>query len=123
MKIGKTFTFAAAHQLPNEDCYGACSNMHGHTYTLKVIIEGRVNEKGWVMNFKDLKRIVQKYVDQYDHTLLNDHFEVSTAELMGIEMFKNINKDLIMHEVKLDSLTLWETPTSFITVTDEDLCS
>ena len=54
MIIGKHFEFEAAHSLPNEDIYGVCKNIHGHTYKLIIEIEGTVNNKGWLINCKDI---------------------------------------------------------------------
>lgn len=111
--IGKTFEFEAAHQLPDEECYGQCSKLHGHTYKLLVEVEGLINDKGWVMNFKDLKAIVkQQVLDKYDHQNLNQFFLVSTAENMVKEMAKKL-KDELPDGITLYSLTLWETSTSY----------
>ena len=93
MKITKIIEFSAAHQLPNEECYGKCSNVHGHTYRLEVTVEGEITNKGWVMNFKDLKKIMMELIDRYDHSFLNDRAEfknLTTAEVMVQYIFKYI---------------------------------
>ena len=41
MKIGKTYSFEAAHHLPNHN--GKCKNPHGHSYRLEVEVEGGLN--------------------------------------------------------------------------------
>lgn len=113
--ICKTFNFEAAHQLPDEKCYGKCSRLHGHSYKLEVKLTGEKNGKGWVVNFSDIKVIVKEYLDDLDHTLLNETFEVPTAEnMIGV-----ITMDLAALLQTLDesgnfkSITcrLWETPT------------
>ena len=38
MKIGKTFTFEAAHRLQRHD--GKCHKLHGHSYRVDITIEG-----------------------------------------------------------------------------------
>lgn len=61
MKIGRKFTLEAAHQLPDdEEVYGACTRPHGHSYKLEVTVEGPVDKHGWVINFRDLKRVVRE---------------------------------------------------------------
>jgi len=113
MIIGKMFEFEAAHQLPDEECYGQCSELHGHTYKLLVEVQGGINDKGWVMNFKDLKAIVkEQIIDKLDHSFLNKYFKISTAEIMVIEM-ANLLHSALPKEVGLYSLTLWETSTSY----------
>jgi len=117
MIIAKTFEFEAAHKLPEEECYGACSNLHGHTYKLTVEISGKVNDKGWVMNFKELKQIVKEVVlDKYDHSNLNDFFAVPTAENMLLRIGLDIH-DKLPFTIKVHSITLWETSTSYAKIT------
>jgi 6-pyruvoyl-tetrahydropterin synthase len=41
--ICRTFTFEAAHHLPNYK--GKCSRPHGHGFKLEVEVSGRINEK------------------------------------------------------------------------------
>src|SRR3990167_4811953 len=81
MIIAKQFEFEAAYQLPNEECYGACRNLHGHTYKLIIEVEGEIQKEGWVMNFKDLKKEVQdKVINILDHSNINNILQLSTAE-------------------------------------------
>jgi 6-pyruvoyltetrahydropterin/6-carboxytetrahydropterin synthase len=80
MIIKYSFYIDAAHFLPNY--VGKCKQMHGHTYTLEVSVEGIINpDTGMVMDFHQLKYIVQsKAVDVLDHRCLNDIIENPTAE-------------------------------------------
>ncbi len=75
IRITREFTFEMAHALWNYD--GACKNIHGHSYKLFVTISGypildEENSKfGMVMDFKELKTIVNKHVvDLLDHSLV-----------------------------------------------------
>lgn len=114
MIIGKTFTFEAAHQLPNDECYGACRNLHGHSYKMFVEVKGDITEFGWVMNFKELKRIVnEQVISKYDHQFLNDFFLIPTAENIVQKIFRDISKNLPNH-IELEKITLYETETSSI---------
>jgi len=114
MKISKTMTFEACHKLPDEECYGACRNLHGHSYVVEVIIEGSVNEKGWVMNFKDLKAVMKKCIyNKYDHSDLNAYFEIPTAELMVNHILNELADELNDYELEAITLRLWETANSY----------
>ena len=114
MIIGKTFYFDAAHQLPDEKCYGKCSNLHGHTYQLIVEIEGDVNKEGWVMNFKDLKNIIQeRVINILDHSLINKVINIPTAENMVLWIKEQIEESIKKHNCKISMLKLYETPTSY----------
>lgn len=83
--ISKTFTFEAAHQLPNHD--GLCKNLHGHSYvgvievTLGELIDYGAKE-GMVMDYGDLKSLIEPLREQYlDHHYLNETLPVvPTAE-------------------------------------------
>lgn len=75
VRVTKEFSFEMAHALWNYD--GACKNIHGHSYRLFVTIKGEpiTDENhvkfGMVMDFKDLKSIVNKHVvDVLDHSLV-----------------------------------------------------
>ena len=69
---GKTH-FSAAHRLDNpardegwnRRVFDKCANPHGHghTYILEVTIEGEIqDETGWILDFKDVKRLVDERV-------------------------------------------------------------
>jgi 6-pyruvoyltetrahydropterin/6-carboxytetrahydropterin synthase len=75
MKVALTSVhhFAAAHRLHNDArdaewnrrVFDKCNNDHGHghTYGLEVTVEGEIDpETGYVMDFKELKRIVEERV-------------------------------------------------------------
>jgi len=122
--IGKHFEFEASHQLPSEECYGACQNMHGHTYKGVVEISGNLNDKGWLVNFKDLKAIINDViVDICDHNHLNNVFPkdvITTAENM-VSVFAPLLREAIAEKllvqnptVRLHSITLYETSNSFV---------
>jgi 6-pyruvoyltetrahydropterin/6-carboxytetrahydropterin synthase len=66
VRIRKTFRFEASHILSKHP--GKCSRLHGHSWVLHVSVDGSINkETGFVMDFGDLKNIVQPIVDSLDH--------------------------------------------------------
>lgn len=77
-KIAKDFAWEMGHRLPFHD--GGCQNIHGHSYTMRVELEGEIDERGMVMDYFDLKAIVQPVVDSLDHSFLCDESDtVMTA--------------------------------------------
>lgn len=138
IRITKQFSFEAGHALYGYD--GKCKNVHGHSYKLWVTVLGEpiTNEKdvklGMVIDFGDLKKIVkQEIVDVFDHaTVFNKntpHIELAaelqardhevilvdyqpTSENMIQDFAQKIKKRLPQH-IKLHSLKLQETETSF----------
>ena len=116
--LTKEFEFEAAHHLINYD--GPCANVHGHSYKLQVTVSGNVDPTEtkyatdcMVLDFKNLKGIVKAVIiDTHDHEDLNKLYSNPTAEIMVIEMFNTL-RNWLPSDVKLESVKLWETTTSF----------
>jgi len=115
MIIAKHFEWEASHQLPNEEEYGKCRNLHGHTYKMTVEIKGDISNKGWVINFSTLKEIVNRLVvDKYDHKHLNEFFEIPTAENILTKIVDDLSVELKNINVYLHSIKLYETSNSYV---------
>jgi len=100
MKLGRTFYFDAAHYLPNYK--GKCEKLHGHTYRLDVIIESEIGNDGMILDFNDLKKIVEtNVIDKVDHQDLNKIFKNPTAENMTEWIFNRLDKKLPLYSVRL----------------------
>jgi 6-pyruvoyltetrahydropterin/6-carboxytetrahydropterin synthase len=121
MLVSKEFTFDAAHFLTKYK--GKCENLHGHTYRLRITVEGPIGEDDMVMDFVVLKKLVnEKIVDKMDHVNLNDLFENPTAERMAEWIWEQLEDApefdgagvLHLYEVKL-----WEGLGSFVTYRGE----
>lgn len=116
MRILKEFTFEAAHQLPaDKECtYGVCSRLHGHSYNIRVAVQGVMNADKWIMDFKELSAVVKRLiVDVCDHRFLNDLYpnEVTTAENLGLIWSKQLHNELATSYPGVDfhSMEVWET--------------
>ena len=116
---------------------GKCENIHGHTYHLSVTVKGPVvavadaPTDGMVMDFGDLKKIVQeKILDVFDHALVLNERDQRKEGLgalstkMILTPFQPTSENLILdfvervreslHEdVHLIRMKLRETSTSF----------
>jgi 6-pyruvoyltetrahydropterin/6-carboxytetrahydropterin synthase len=68
MKIAKEFRWEMGHRLPEH--FGKCKNVHGHSYKMIVELSGEVNAEGMVLDFYDLKKIVNPIVEKLDHSFL-----------------------------------------------------
>ena len=74
MKVAKRFRWEAAHRLPWHT--GGCQHLHGHSYRMRVELEGETGEHGMVIDFKEIKRVLAPLVDAWDHaTLVADYDE------------------------------------------------
>ena len=138
IRITKRFSFETGHALYGYD--GKCRNVHGHSYKLYVTVIGHpISDTthvklGMVIDFSDLKVIVKnKIVDVFDHaTVFNKntpHVDLAkelsdrghnvflvdyqpTSEMMIID-FANVIKQELPSHVKLHSLKLQETDSSY----------
>jgi 6-pyruvoyltetrahydropterin/6-carboxytetrahydropterin synthase len=73
MEIFKEFTFEAAHRLPNLPPEHKCSRLHGHSFHVKIYVEGELDQQlGWVMDFAGIKAAFRPVLQRLDHYYLND---------------------------------------------------
>lgn len=106
-----SFTFEAAHRLPWHP--GRCQHLHGHGYRLEVTVAGPISEQGIVVDFADVRTVVEReVVARYDHRYLNDLMVNPTAELLAHDVWKRLEAaNLAVARVRL-----WETPDSWVEV-------
>lgn len=117
--VTKRFTFEASHQLPWHK--GKCKDLHGHSYKLEVEVsrEGLAptNEHSIVYDFSDLSDIVKLNIIFYvDHKHLNDLMNNPTAECIANWIWITLYSCLVREKLNLESITLWETETSRVTI-------
>ena len=119
MQIRKSFTFEAAHVLPNHP--GKCARLHGHSYRLEVVLEGPLQAggpaAGMVEDFEVVSRIVKEaVVSELDHRSLNELMENPTAEHIVVWVWSRLGQRL----PQLAELTLWETRRSCVVLRKGD---
>ncbi len=138
IRLTREFSFEAAHALEGYD--GKCREIHGHSYRLFVTVAGHpvtdeTNPKlGMVMDFGDLKRIVDEtVVARLDHAFVMRRTERSealhatiagefrnivlvdyqpTCENMLVDFAERL-RNALPDGVRLHSLKLYETAKSF----------
>ena len=84
MKIAKDFRWEMAHRLPFHE--GKCKNLHGHSYRMMVEFSGNLDENGMVLDYYDVKEIIQPLVDELDHA-----FMVKDDDTELIEFLEKMN--------------------------------
>ena len=141
MKIVKIIQWDMGHRVLNHR--SICKGLHGHRYKAEICISGKLveqsntSEEGMVIDFADIKKISNEFIqDKLDHAFmvwdkdreLLDFFKSSighkpvvvsftpTAENVAIYIFNNLKDkflDVYKTGLKLQSVKLWETPTSY----------
>ncbi len=135
ISVTKIFNFEMAHALYNYE--GPCSNIHGHSYVLHVTVKSTKRGEtelvlpGFIMDFKELKEIVNSSViSLLDHKLVLSYDYMNSLEshtsFRNLFLFETeptaenlllfISKELIASlppKVSLHSLKLFETNNSY----------
>jgi len=107
----RTFRFEAAHALPNVPPEHKCRRLHGHSYRVDVHVTGPIDpQRGWVMDFGDIKRAVTPLLDELDHRMLSDipGLANSTAERIAQYLWDRLRPSLPL----LSAVTVWESENS-----------
>lgn len=111
MRIHKEFRFDSAHYLPNLPDGHKCGNLHGHTFTVELHIEGKADVySGWVKDFGEIDRQFKPVLEELDHCCLNEISGLSnpTSENIAIWIWDRIESLY----PGLFQVTVKETPTS-----------
>jgi 6-pyruvoyltetrahydropterin/6-carboxytetrahydropterin synthase len=97
MRIYKEFSFEAAHRLPNVPAGHKCARLHGHSFHVRVTVEGPLGAtSGWVMDFADLKTAFGPVHDRLDHRFLNEipGLENPTSEVLAQWIWRELRTSL-----------------------------
>jgi 6-pyruvoyltetrahydropterin/6-carboxytetrahydropterin synthase len=114
--IFKDFTFAAAHSIRGHT--RGCENLHGHNYRVRVHLRtGQLDPLGMVLDFADLKEMMQEILGPFDHRVINDipPFDErnTTAELFSEYVFQEVSRRLQDQDrVRVARVEVWENDTA-----------
>ena len=113
--------FAAAHLL--RDFPGKCSEIHGHTWKVKVEVKcSRLDDVGIVIDFEELKEIVNEIIERLDHKYLNEveyfTFTNPTSENIARYIYIEVSQDLPQY-ISMKSVQVWESDTTSVTYSEE----
>lgn len=124
--LTKVFYFNAAHQYGHEvwsdeknwEVFGPDSKIHGHNYTLEVMVSGSINEEtGFIVDIGHLKNIVKTHViDILDHSQFDVEVDWFKNRQPSSENLVKFIWDQIEPRLKgasLHRIRLRETPTIF----------
>ena len=107
-------TFAAGHALRNYN--GACENVHGHNFKVRVTLEGKqLDEAGMLVDFLDVKKYMKEIIARLDHQFLNEiaPFDVinPSAENIAEYFFQQLHTPLTENPVpvQISEVRVWET--------------
>ncbi len=125
LELTKIFHFDMAHRLSFHE--GKCRNLHGHSYRLEVTLGGEPDANGMIIDFNEMKRIVNREViDILDHATViyeNDlllmksfprelHHVVFPYEATAENLCRWIYERLTNAGLHIKQVTVWETADS-----------
>lgn len=105
---------SAAHQL--RFTTGDAERIHGHNWRIRAHVRAeRLDERGMVVDFYELERVMRKLVSPYEHVMLN---EVAPFDDLNptAENFARVVADALQTEigderVSVHRIEVWETDT------------
>jgi 6-pyruvoyl tetrahydropterin synthase/QueD family protein len=103
--IEKKFTFEAAHLLEGLCEDHPCGTIHGHSYKVQIkIFANRLDSRGFVIDFGDLKRFKAEVIDKlFDHALIVKHdskvYEGAKKILKMPERYNNTTVENMSHYI------------------------
>ena len=111
MDLVKKFRFEAAHHLPKFPEGHKCRRLHGHSFSVKIMVRGHVDEDtGIIRDFADLSDAWAPLFDELDHRYLNkvEGLENPTAENIAYWIWDRLYRSL--HSLSM--VEVYETCTS-----------
>ena len=128
-RVTRQIDFCYGHRLLNYD--GKCRFLHGHNGRAIIVIEAeKLDDRGMVMDFSDIKRVVSTWIDDtLDHRMIlhRDDPAVPVLKQLGEPMFlvdenptaENIAKLIFDFTAQagfpIIEARLWETPNCYAT--------
>jgi len=59
--------FSASHMIPG---HSKCGRLHGHSYAVRLALHGEAGERGMVVDFLEVKKVLRSIVDEFDHRVI-----------------------------------------------------
>ncbi len=73
VRLIKSFTFEAAHDLPTFPEGHKCRRLHGHSFRVEVAVEGEVDPaRGYLVDYGELSAACEPLRVALDHSYLNE---------------------------------------------------
>ena len=107
--------FSGAHYL--REYRGKCEKIHGHNWLVEATLCGeKLDDTGMLLDFKELKKALNSILDEFDHTLLNDHPEFKnqnpSAERIAKYIFHRMKESIGTDLVKVKEVCVHESDSS-----------
>ena len=88
IRISKEFNWEMGHRLMHHN--GLCINPHGHSYRMRVIIDGEKDENGILLDYYELEQIVNDVIKDFDHCFVVNEKDKVMREFLEKNDFRVI---------------------------------
>ncbi len=115
-RVSKRFAFSASHVLHGLADDHPCSRMHGHNYDVEVMAEAdALDERGVVVDFRELDPVKRWIDDTLDHRHLNDVMEGQPSAEAIAKLICDWCQASLPPAVadKIVAVRAWETPKAY----------
>lgn len=95
--IFKDFYFEAAHYLPYVPKTHKCRRLHGHSFLVRIEVEGQIEKKtGWIIDYGEIRLKFEPIYNKLDHNFLNNipGLENPTSEILAKWIWKSLKPNL-----------------------------
>lgn len=121
-KLNVTDSFSAAHRLVGYD--GACQNLHGHNYKIRISILCReLDEIGLALDYKVIKAALAEVLNELDHSYLNDVTALAginpTSENLARHIFQQMTKAISKPGATVSEVEIYESEKSSVIYTND----
>ena len=103
-RLSRDFRFEAAHFLPRVPEEHKCRRMHGHSYQVRVTVEGEIDPAiGWLIDFAAVDAAVDPLVARLDHRVLNEieGLDNPTSEVLAVWLWRALEGRLPLFEIEV----------------------
>jgi 6-pyruvoyltetrahydropterin/6-carboxytetrahydropterin synthase len=93
IELRRSYSFEAAHSLPNVPSAHKCARVHGHSYRIDIVVEGSIDsELGWLIDFAAIDEVARPVIEALDHRYLNElpGLENPTSENIAIHIWSQL---------------------------------
>ena len=97
VELRKTFQFEAAHLLPHLPETHKCRRLHGHSFSVEIVVAGACDAKlGWLMDYAEISAAFKPLWDTLDHFYLNEipGLENPTSENLAVWIWTRLKPKL-----------------------------
>ena len=115
-RIAKRATFCASHQLSHLPPDHKCARLHGHNYTVEIVLAGeKLDERGFIVDYAEIGKLLDHVKELFDHRHLNEVLrspQATTAENLAEFIF---DRQILFPKIEglIEYVEVSETPNTW----------